>query len=62
MFGGYIASLKTRFLSRIWRLKVLPKIKHLVWTMCRGYLPTRVRLEDKGVQGPIECVSCVSSD
>lgn len=49
-------------MSRIWRLKVLPKIKHLVRGMCRDRLPTRVRLQDKGVQGPIKCVSCVSSD
>jgi len=25
--------------------------------MCRGCLPTRVRLQDKGVQCPIDCVS-----
>ena len=43
--------------SGIWRLKVPPKIKNLLWRMCRGCLPTRVRLQDKGVQFPISCVS-----
>jgi hypothetical protein len=28
--------------------------------MCRGCLPTRIRLHDKGVQCPTQCVSCVS--
>jgi hypothetical protein len=35
--------------KRIWRLKLPPKVKHLLWCMCRGCLPTRVRLQDKGV-------------
>jgi hypothetical protein len=26
----------------IWHLKIPPKVKHLVWRMCRGCLPTRV--------------------
>jgi len=44
--------------SGIWRLKVPQKINNLLWRMCRGCLPTRVRLQDKGVQCPISCVSC----
>ena len=36
--------------SRIWHLKVPPKVKNLVWRVCRGCLPTRVHLLDKGVQ------------
>lgn len=28
----------------IWKLKVPPKIKNLVWQICRKSLPTRVRL------------------
>jgi len=42
----------------IWRLKVPPKIKHLLWRMCRGCLPSRVRLQDKGVTCPTRCVNC----
>jgi hypothetical protein len=42
----------------IWRLKVPPKIKNLVWHICRDVVPTRRRLQDKGVQCPMSCVSC----
>lgn len=34
--------------SEIWRLKVPPKVKNLVWRMCRSCLPTWVTLHDKG--------------
>jgi len=44
--------------SNNWRLKVPPKVKNLVWRMCRGCLPTRVRLQDKGVNCPTDCVMC----
>jgi hypothetical protein len=43
--------------SGIWKLKVPPKINNLVWCMCRGCLSTRVRLQDKGVEFPVNCVS-----
>jgi hypothetical protein len=46
--------------SGIWRLKVPPKVKNLVWRMCRGCLPTRIRLHDKGVHCPTDCVNCDS--
>jgi hypothetical protein len=42
----------------IWRLKVPPKIKNLVWRICRNVVPTRRRLQDKGVQCPLDCVMC----
>jgi len=32
------------FWDGIWRLKVPQKIKNLIWRMCRGRLPTRVKL------------------
>lgn len=44
----------------IWRLKVPPKVKHLIWRMCRGCLLTRIRLQDKGVSCPTRCVRCTS--
>jgi len=47
--------------SGIWKLKVSSKIKNLIWWMCRGCLPTRVRLQDKGVQCFAHCVSCDGS-
>lgn len=33
----------------IWKLKVPPRIKSLLWRICRNCLPTRTRLRDKGV-------------
>jgi len=42
----------------IWWLKIPPKVKHLIWLMCRGCLPTRIRLQDKGVACPTTCASC----
>jgi hypothetical protein len=44
--------------QNIWRLKVPQKVKNLLWRMCRGCLPTRVRLQDKGVSCPKNCESC----
>lgn len=49
------------FWSGIWNLKVPPKVKNLIWRMCRGCLPTRVRLVDKGVTCPTNCASCASN-
>jgi hypothetical protein len=46
------------FWQGIWRLKVPPKIKNLMWRMCRNVIPTRRRLQDKGVQCPLTCVVC----
>jgi len=47
--------------SGIWNLKVPPKVKNLILRMCRGCLPTRVRLLDKGVTCPTSCASCASN-
>jgi hypothetical protein len=44
--------------SSIWRLKVPPKVKNLVWRICRGCFLTRARLGDKGVHCPPNCVVC----
>jgi len=49
---------RSGYWSGIWTLKLPPKIKNLLWRMCCGCLPTRVRLQDKGVQCLISCVSC----
>lgn len=48
--------------SGIWRLKVPPKVRNLIWQVCRGVLWTRIRLLDKGVQCPTNCVSCDSAN
>ena len=43
---------KRGYWAGIWKLKIPPKVKNLIWHMCRGCSPTRVRLLDKGVQCP----------
>jgi len=48
------------FWMRIWHLKVPQKVKTLIWRICRGCLPMRVRLLDKGVNCPPNCASCDS--
>jgi len=42
----------------IWKLKVRPKIKKFLWRVCRGFFPTRARLNSRGVSCPIDCVHC----
>jgi len=49
------------FWTGIWNLKAPSKVKNLIWRMCRGCLPTRVRLLDKGVTCPTNCASCDST-
>jgi hypothetical protein len=49
------------FWQGIWRLKVPPKIRNLIWRICRNVVPTRRRLHDKGVQCPLTCVACNDS-
>jgi hypothetical protein len=50
------------FWQGIWRLKTPPKIKNLIWRICRNVVPTRRRLQDKGVQCPLTCVVCNDSE
>lgn len=44
--------------SLIWKLAVPLKVKVFLWKACRSCLPTRVRLQDKGVQCPATCILC----
>jgi ribonuclease HI len=37
---------------------VPPKVKNLVWRICRDCFPTRVKLRSRGINCPSECVSC----
>jgi len=52
---------KPGYLVGIWKLKTPSKVKNLIWRMCRGCLPTRGWLLDKGVHCPTQCVSCDSN-
>jgi hypothetical protein len=49
---------KPGYWSGIWRLKVPPKVKSLVWRICRDCFPTRVKLRSRGVNCPSDCVMC----
>ncbi|CAJ2656055.1 unnamed protein product [Trifolium pratense] len=33
--------------SSLWRISAPPKTKHLLWRICRGCLPSRVRLKER---------------
>jgi hypothetical protein len=46
----------------IWRLKIPPKIKNLIWRICRNVVPTRRRVQDKGVQCPLTWVTYNDSE
>ena len=52
---------KPGYWSGIWRLKVPLKVKNLVWRICRDCFPTRVKLRNKGVNCPSDCVRCDDS-
>jgi hypothetical protein len=34
---------------RLWKIQAPPKTKHLLWRICRGCLPSRVRLQEKHI-------------
>jgi len=44
--------------NQIWNIQAPPKVKYLLWRICRTCLPTRVRLHDRGVNCPYNCVLC----
>jgi ribonuclease HI len=48
--------------SSIWKVTAPPKSKHLLWRICRGCLPTRVRLRARYVPCPSECPLCTNND
>ncbi|GAU25702.1 hypothetical protein TSUD_216310 [Trifolium subterraneum] len=46
----------------IWREKIPPKVKNLMWRIGRNILPTRARLINRGVQCPVNCALCNNND
>ncbi|CAJ2637113.1 unnamed protein product [Trifolium pratense] len=42
----------------IWKATTPPKIKNFIWRLCRNCIPTRFRLNQKGVNCPGNCVHC----
>jgi hypothetical protein len=39
----------------IWNIQAPPKTKHLLWRICKGCLPTRMRLKERCVTCPLVC-------
>jgi len=44
--------------NQIWHLKVPPRIKNFLWRVTRGCLPSRLRLQSRGVTCPVQCPFC----
>jgi hypothetical protein len=44
--------------NKLWRIHAPPKAKHLLWRICKGCLPTRVRLQEKCVPCSMNCSLC----
>ncbi|CAJ2674897.1 unnamed protein product [Trifolium pratense] len=46
----------------LWKIQAPPKTKHLLWRICKGCLPTRMRLKERNVQCPASCPICDSDE
>jgi ribonuclease HI len=46
----------------LWKIHAPPKVKHLLWRVCSGCLPTRPRLRTRYVNCPSECPMCSSCE
>lgn len=46
---------------QLWRLQIPPKIKHFIWRLVRGCLPSRQRLQSKKVFHALTCCFCISN-
>lgn len=42
----------------IWRLNVPQKIKVFLWRVCMDCIPTRIRLQSRGIECPASCLFC----
>ncbi|GAU45877.1 hypothetical protein TSUD_401030, partial [Trifolium subterraneum] len=45
--------------GRLWKIKTPQKAKHLLWCICRGCIPTRVRLRNHFVNCTLDCPLCM---
>lgn len=45
----------------LWKLKIPPKVKHFLWCLCKGALPTRHNLVQRHVEIEDECPWCRDS-
>ncbi|XP_058783650.1 uncharacterized protein LOC131658361 [Vicia villosa] len=44
--------------NSLWRIKAPSRTKHLLWRICRGCLPSRIRLRQYQVPCPSDCQLC----
>nr|ABO80475.1 probable reverse transcriptase At2g02650 -, related [Medicago truncatula] len=44
--------------KRIWKVNSHHKARNLLWRICRGCVPTRLRLQSRHVQCEVICPSC----
>ncbi|CAJ2643912.1 unnamed protein product [Trifolium pratense] len=42
----------------LWKIQAPPKAKHLLWRICKGCLPTRIRLQERRVPCLLSCSLC----
>ncbi|XP_058746699.1 uncharacterized protein LOC131619641 [Vicia villosa] len=47
--------------NSLWNIKAAARAKHFIWRICRGCLPSRVRLCQHHVPCPVECPFCNNS-
>lgn len=47
--------------KHIWRIKSPPKVRNLIWRVCRDCLPMRKKLQERGVDCPSSCPVCDNS-
>lgn len=46
----------------LWKIIAPPRVTHLLWRICRGCLPTRIRLRQHLVQRPNDCQLCEDNE
>jgi len=46
----------------VWQAKVMPKVRNLLWRICRGCLPTWNKLNTRHVLCPVQCPLCTETE
>ena len=42
----------------LWTVKTMPKVKYFMWRLMQRFIPTRVRLQEKGIEMEFMCAVC----
>ena len=43
---------------RVWSAKVAPKVKLFMWRLIQGIIPTKDRLQERGILTNVHCAMC----